>query len=335
MNGARSAEDIRLGFSVCSVCRRFFAIEAEYLGYLNHTDDARRSLRALRPLVDAHPRSDAAVYFARIARKLLEPRPSPRGVHGVKPLAEQDHYEALDVSPSATREEIERAYHLAKATYADDSLAGYSVFQEGEIPLLRERLEHAYRTLSDQDARRAYDEELARPTAHLRDEPEQPPAVVTPRPPDIAATMLPPPLSFAGDLDEEEREEDDGEFDGARLERLRVRRGIELDEIAGVTKVNPSYLRFIEEERFDDLPGGRLRARLRQVLRALPRPRSGSRRAQLHAPLRGALEQAQARTLLAARCEPGSIGRAGAQHAGEAGPQRAEGARRTEDRPGS
>ena len=36
---------------------------------------ARRSLRALRPLVDAHPRSDAAVYFARIARKLLEPRP--------------------------------------------------------------------------------------------------------------------------------------------------------------------------------------------------------------------------------------------------------------------
>lgn len=74
VNGARSAEDIRLGFSVCNVCRRFFAIDAEYLGYLNHTDDARRSLRALRPLVDAHPRSDAAVYFARIARKLLEPR---------------------------------------------------------------------------------------------------------------------------------------------------------------------------------------------------------------------------------------------------------------------
>jgi flagellar biosynthesis protein FlhG len=74
VNGARSAEDIRLGFSVCSVCRRFFAIDAEYLGYVNHTDDARRSLRALRPLVDAHPRSDAAVYFARIARKLLEIR---------------------------------------------------------------------------------------------------------------------------------------------------------------------------------------------------------------------------------------------------------------------
>jgi flagellar biosynthesis protein FlhG len=79
VNGARSAEDIRLGFSVCSVCRRYFAIEADYMGYLNHTDDARRSLRALRPLVDAHPRSDAAVYFGRIARKLLEVRGSQTG----------------------------------------------------------------------------------------------------------------------------------------------------------------------------------------------------------------------------------------------------------------
>ena len=29
---------------------------------------------------------------------------------------------------------------------------------------------------------------------------------------------------------------------------------MELDEIASVTKVNPTYLAFIEEERFDDLP---------------------------------------------------------------------------------
>ncbi len=35
---------------------------------------------------------------------------------------------------------------------------------------------------------------------------------------------------------------------------MRERRSIEIDEIAGVTKVNPTYLRFLEEERFDDLP---------------------------------------------------------------------------------
>jgi len=172
----------------------------------------------------------------------------------VKPIADQDHYEALDVSPSATRDEIERAYHLAKATYADDSLAGYSVFQEGELPLLRERLENAYRTLSDHDARRAYDEELARPVRGMYADPQPTEPFELPRAMDISRTVLPPPLALARDPDEEEGEEEQGEYDGARLERLRVRRGIELDEIAGVTKVNPAYLRFIEEERFDDLP---------------------------------------------------------------------------------
>ena len=33
-----------------------------------------------------------------------------------------------------------------------------------------------------------------------------------------------------------------------------MHRGIELERVAEVTKVNPTYLRFIEEERFDDLP---------------------------------------------------------------------------------
>jgi flagellar biosynthesis protein FlhG len=77
VNDVRSAEDIKLGFSVQSVCKRYFAIEADYLGYVNHTPEARDALRGGRPLVDAHPRSDAAVYFARIARKLLAPRAEP------------------------------------------------------------------------------------------------------------------------------------------------------------------------------------------------------------------------------------------------------------------
>jgi flagellar biosynthesis protein FlhG len=74
VNDVRSADDIKLGFSVRSVCRRYFAIEADYLGYVNHTESASRSVRACMPLVAQKPRSEAAVYFARIARKLLAPR---------------------------------------------------------------------------------------------------------------------------------------------------------------------------------------------------------------------------------------------------------------------
>jgi flagellar biosynthesis protein FlhG len=72
INDVRTAEDIKLGFSIQSVCRKFFGIEAEYLGYVNHDEFARRSIRAKRPLIDVYPRSDAAIYISRIARKLLE-----------------------------------------------------------------------------------------------------------------------------------------------------------------------------------------------------------------------------------------------------------------------
>jgi flagellar biosynthesis protein FlhG len=83
INEVRSAEDVKLGFSVRSVCRRYFGIDAEYLGYVNHDDRARRSVRGRRPLVDVDPRCDAAVYIGRVARKLAAgPAPSappPRG----------------------------------------------------------------------------------------------------------------------------------------------------------------------------------------------------------------------------------------------------------------
>ncbi len=71
INSVRTAEDIKLGFSVRSVCRKFFGIEAEYIGYVNHDDAARRSVRMRRPLVNANPRSDAAIYITRVARKLM------------------------------------------------------------------------------------------------------------------------------------------------------------------------------------------------------------------------------------------------------------------------
>ncbi len=71
INDVRSADDIKLGFSIQSVCRKFFGIQAEYLGYVNHDESARRSVRAMRPLIDVYPRSDASIYISRIARKLL------------------------------------------------------------------------------------------------------------------------------------------------------------------------------------------------------------------------------------------------------------------------
>jgi flagellar biosynthesis protein FlhG len=156
----------------------------------------------------------------------------------MKPLSEQDHYEFLEIPRSASPQEIERAFRLAGETYSEGSLAGYSVFGEGEVSALRERAETAFRVLADADARAAYDASL--------DAPGTPEIEATPA---IQVTPVPAPIEPFEELDEES-----GDFDGARLRRCRLRRGLELEEIAGITKINPSYLSFIEEERFTDLP---------------------------------------------------------------------------------
>lgn len=90
VNGVRTAEDVRLGFSVRSVCRKYFGLEAEYLGYVNQDEAVVESIRARQPVVVSHPQADASVYLTRIARKLIDDRarsrmPTGPGRHPVRP----------------------------------------------------------------------------------------------------------------------------------------------------------------------------------------------------------------------------------------------------------
>jgi flagellar biosynthesis protein FlhG len=78
INDAMTAEDVKLGFSVQTVCRKYFGIEADYLGYISHDENARQAVRERRPLVDRYPRSDAAIYISRIAKKLAAESDSAR-----------------------------------------------------------------------------------------------------------------------------------------------------------------------------------------------------------------------------------------------------------------
>ena len=153
----------------------------------------------------------------------------------MKPLTEQDYYELLEISRSASGDEIERAYRLACSTYSTESMAGIAVFGDGDVEVIRARLDVAYEVLLDPEARAAYDAELEKESLpqHLV----------------AASDEVAHATSTLEDLDDQ-----GGEFDGPRLRRLRMHRGIEIDDIANTTKVNPTYLRFIEEERFAELP---------------------------------------------------------------------------------
>jgi len=173
----------------------------------------------------------------------------------MKSLHEQNHYEVLEVPRSAEREQIERAYLQARSIYSGSSLACYSIYEERDIDALRDRIETAWRVLSDDDARDAYDRSIggggAGRAAPSRAEVSGWETV------SLAAaqhdTDLPGASESFREL-ESDVEEGDGEFDGATLRRARLRRGIELEAISDVTKVSVRNLAHLESEHFDDLP---------------------------------------------------------------------------------
>jgi flagellar biosynthesis protein FlhG len=163
-------------------------------------------------------------------------------------IPDLDHYELLELDRDATHEDVVRAYRMACVTWAEDALAPYSVASESELSSLRERVDNAYRVLSDADARGAYDAALGRLRAAVNGEPDL--GFDEDEKEDLAPAELPAEIEAFGDLSGPE----DGRWTGAALRRTRLARGLELDQINAITKVNPVYLRCIEEERFEALP---------------------------------------------------------------------------------
>jgi flagellar biosynthesis protein FlhG len=207
----------------------------------------------------------------------------------MKTLDELDHYDVLEVSRDARPETIERAYLLVRAAYDGDSLAAYGVFAPDEAKLWRERIDEAWRVLSDAATRRAYDASLAAldgideqdlvapasdpvlpdesleaaplPARPLPEAPSQALRFETPRRSERPLPVEEAPAQEAAALprelaafEEAGVDEDDADWSGARLRRARMVRGLEIEDVATATKINPAYLRFLEDERFDDLP---------------------------------------------------------------------------------
>jgi flagellar biosynthesis protein FlhG len=160
----------------------------------------------------------------------------------MKGIKEQTYYEILEVGPTATDKEIQRAYEHAKETFHADSLAIYSLFSEGEVEEIQEAIEEAYRVLTNEALRRNYD------LSHFRtvgaQEPEKPSETQETSQDKRAA------LSFTGISFSEE----EGTYRGWTLKQVRERTGVELQDISKETKISIKILEWIEEEAFEKLP---------------------------------------------------------------------------------
>jgi DnaJ-class molecular chaperone len=75
----------------------------------------------------------------------------------LKKLKDMNHYEILNIKRSASQQEIQKAYIVAKAAYQKDSLAHYNLVAEDERKEMATRIERAYLTLSHPKKRKKYD----------------------------------------------------------------------------------------------------------------------------------------------------------------------------------
>ncbi|MCP3986109.1 MAG: hypothetical protein GY723_17130 [bacterium] len=162
------------------------------------------------------------------------------------------HYEMLEIPAGSPLAEIERAYRVVQSSWATDGLATYSLYDEHEAEAVRERIELAYRVLSEAETKEEYDRRLEPSESEMDlEEIDLDLQFVDET---VAATsidLLPTEIEAFEDAADEGT---DAEWTGSRLRRARLRRGIDLEKIAEVTKINPTYLQFIEQDQFEDLP---------------------------------------------------------------------------------
>ena len=72
MNQVRTVEDIQIGFAMRKVCRRYFGIDLDYLGYVNYDNAVWKSVRRRCLLLTEYPLSEPVEFLGRMARKLLD-----------------------------------------------------------------------------------------------------------------------------------------------------------------------------------------------------------------------------------------------------------------------
>jgi flagellar biosynthesis protein FlhG len=246
VNNARLRTDSELGPAMSDLSLRYLGAKLEYVGHVEQDDAVWMSVVKSRPLLIDSPTSKSARNLERIARRMLalastrlEHRPEER-----PPLIpdEPNLYDVLWTHRGASDEELRRAYKRQREIYQPGSLPLTSLLTAESLQSEQARVEEAHDTLLDPLRRKAYDASMF-PDEQTRDAPVR----AAPN-----AALEAERALLRSELGREIGGET--EFTGRLLQKVREAQGVEIEDIAKLTKISHGHLRAIEAEAFTELP---------------------------------------------------------------------------------
>ena len=273
VNQVRADAEAQAALNLRSLCRHYLGMELEFTGAVEYDLSAWQATRQRKSLSQKYPNAPATRTIEQMAALLssrTDPQPvlEPRWIR----LAERTHYQILEVAPSASQRDLQRAYDRLQAIVSAEICQLGGVIHSERVQAVRSRIENAYRTLVFLEPRSRYDRSLVAAgtlrSEELRDlslELNEPP------PPALAKGSSPSRALDRSTVKAKKRRADVDAppeeeavqpatpgtplaYTGAVLGALRREHGLSLEAIGAVTKVRITHLRCLEEERFGSLP---------------------------------------------------------------------------------
>lgn len=178
---------------------------------------------------------------------------------------DQTFYDILEVSENAGPVEIYQAYQRAKSTYSPTSTALYSMFTPEEAKALMSLIEEAYQTLSNQGRRKQYDAklgignrkdpEIEKRSFVVHDGGEGAKVTITTSREELPDGFKKTRYSVYEIKPEFERQiQELKECDGSMLQKIRLYKGVSLDQISSEIRASKAVLVALEANDLEALP---------------------------------------------------------------------------------
>jgi DnaJ-class molecular chaperone len=196
----------------------------------------------------------------------------------------KNYYEILEITPSATHQDIQDAYRKAKNSYSSDSVAMYSLLSKNECDEILDQIEEAFSVIGDPSKRKEYDKirglnstsenqpsikqaetlsDLLTQTRDTTDYTAQRSETFTyqeseTKSHEVSISRVNAKNKFGLDYKQDHQLESEIEsitnFTGAALKNVREYKNVTIERMAEMTKISKTYIRNIEDDDYTKLP---------------------------------------------------------------------------------